>query len=87
MGVDISHIIRHDFRNVKNHASAMDFVKETIERLKNNLHIYGVDEQFDLYEDDYGFIIFKLPIYDVEFELHNGLGCGIILPLLSDSDA
>lgn len=72
MGVDISHIIRHDFKNIKNHASTMDFVKETIERLKKNLHIYGVDEEFHLQEDYCGFITFQLPVYDVEFELHNG---------------
>lgn len=71
MGVDISHIIRHDFKEVNNHAAAMDFVKETIERLKKNLHIYGVDDEFELRED-LGTIIFQLPVYDVEFQLHNG---------------
>lgn len=72
MGVDISHIIRHDFKNINNHASAMEFVKETIDRLKKNLHIYGVDDEFELNEDDCGFISFRLPVYDVEFNLHNG---------------
>lgn len=71
MGVDISHIIRHDFKDVKNPAASMDFVKGTIERLKKNLHIYGVDEELEL-EEDFGTISFHLPVYDVKFELHNG---------------
>ena len=71
MGVDITHIIRHDFKDVKNRDSAMDFVKETIEKLKKNLHIYGVDEKFAIVEE-FGTILFHLPICDVEFELHNG---------------
>ena len=71
MGVDISHIIRHDFRDVKIHAAAMDFVKETIERLKKNLHIYGADDEFEL-RVKWETITFHLPVYDVEFELHNG---------------
>lgn len=71
MGVDVSHIIRHDFKDVKNQTAAMDFVKETIERLKKNLYIYGVDDEFYLREE-LDTIIFRLPIYDVEFELHNG---------------
>lgn len=72
MGVDISHIIRHNFKDVTNHSSAMDYVKETISKLKENLFIYGVDEEFAINEDDCGLITFQLPIYDVEFELHNG---------------
>lgn len=71
MGVDISHIIRHDFKDVKNHVAAMDFVNKTIQRLKNNLHIYGVDDKFNLRDVD-GIISFHLPNYDVDFELHNG---------------
>lgn len=71
MGVDVTHIIRHEFRDVKNHKAAMAFVNETIQRLKINLHIFGVDDEFELREDD-GTISFRLPVYDVEFELHNG---------------
>lgn len=71
MGVDISHIIRHDFKDVNNRVSSMGFVKETIESLKKNLHIYGVDEEFEL-EEDFETISFQLPVYDVKFELHNG---------------
>lgn len=71
MGVDISHIIRHDFRDVKNRVASMEFVKETIEKLKKNLNINEVDDEFELREV-FGTISFKLPIYDVEIELHNG---------------
>lgn len=34
MGVDISHIIKHDFRKVHDREASMRFVKETIETLK-----------------------------------------------------
>ena len=71
MGVDITHIIRHEFKDVRNRKAAMDFVNETIERLKINLHIFGVDDEFELRED-YDSIVFQLPVYDVEFQLHNG---------------
>ena len=39
MGVDISHIIRHDFRDVNNRDDALEYTKEAIERLKKNLHL------------------------------------------------
>lgn len=71
MGVDITHIIRHKFRDVHNHAAAMDFTKKTIRRLKENLHIYEVDDKFELREE-WGTFVFQLPVYDVEFQLHNG---------------
>lgn len=71
MGVDVTHIIRHEFRDVKDKKAAMVFVDETIQRLKKNLHIYGVDDEFGLREE-YDTLIFRLPVYDVDFELHNG---------------
>ena len=43
MGVDISHIIRHDFRQVGDRIASSDFVKKTIERLKKNLFIQDID--------------------------------------------
>lgn len=71
MGVDVTHIIRHEFKDVKNHKAAMDFVNEAVQKLKINLHIFGVDDEFELRDDDET-IKFRLPVYDVEFELHNG---------------
>lgn len=77
MGVDISHIIRHDFRNVQDKNESLEFTKKTIEQLKNNLCIHSVDDKFCIYQDEEwgeGQVEtkFELPIYDVEFILHNG---------------
>lgn len=73
MGVDISHIIKHDFRLVEDKKASKDFVMKTIERLKKNLLIQEVDDCFDYHHiDDYNETTFRLPIYDVEFTLHNG---------------
>lgn len=71
MGVDVTHIIRHEFNDVKNHKAAMAFVNEAVQRLKINLHIFGVDDEFELREEGET-IKFRLPVYEVEFELHNG---------------
>lgn len=68
MGVDITHIIRHDFRNVENKKTSEQFVIKTIDRLKKNLLIQGVDACFECESDEN----FRLPIYDVSFTLHNG---------------
>lgn len=71
MGVDISHIIRHDFRDVKNRDAALKYTKDAIERLKKNLHLYGTDDEFEI-TDDYDCFTFSVPVYDVELSLHNG---------------
>ena len=73
MGVDITHVIRHEFRDVKNRAASVEFVMKTIERLKKNLHLYGLDDEFELRLDDPDFgLIFRIPVYDMQFRLHNG---------------
>lgn len=77
MGVDISHIIKHDFRNVHDKEQSLIFTKETIEQLKTNLCISSVDDKFHIHQDDRWSedlteTTFQLPIYDVEFTLHNG---------------
>jgi len=41
MGVDISHIIRHDFRQVEDKKTAKAFVVKTIERLKKESSYSG----------------------------------------------
>ncbi len=71
MGVDISHIIRHDFRNLKDHDASLKYAKDTIETLMKKLHLYGTDDFFWLEDDDES-IRFRLPVYDVELSLHNG---------------
>lgn len=76
MGVDISHIIRHDFYEVENSKAAMSYAKDTILRLKKNLYISNDTEDFYLQDEgDDGGITFRLPIYDVDFFLHNGFWC------------
>lgn len=69
--MDITHIIRHDFSNFQDFDASLEFVKNTIETLKKNLHLYGTDDFFEFREYD-GEITFSLPIYDVELTLHNG---------------
>ncbi len=73
MGVDISHIVRHDFRGVENEEKSKKFVEKTIATLKKNLLIQNVDDCFEYRHDcEFGETTFRLPIYDVEFTLHNG---------------
>lgn len=73
MGVDISHIIRHDFREVDDKEASKKFVERTITALKKNLLIQNVDDCFEYhYDSESNEIIFTLPIYNVEFTLHNG---------------
>ena len=75
MGVDISHIIRHDFNEVEDNKKAWAFVRDTVALLKKQLFINVSDDYFDIQhrsdEDDYE-IEFRLPVYDVDFNLHNG---------------
>ena len=73
MGVDISHIIRHNFYEVEDKDASKLFVQKTIERLKNNLHIQNSIESFRYhYDEESNETTFYLPLYDVEFTLHNG---------------
>lgn len=73
MGVDISHIIRHGFREVENKETSKKFVEKTIAALKKNLLIQNVDDSFEYrYDSESNETTFTLPIYNVEFTLHNG---------------
>lgn len=47
MIIDITHIIRHDFREVGNRDKADSFVKKTINLLKNTLFIKASDDEFE----------------------------------------
>ena len=71
MGVDISHIIKHDFHEVENEQATEEFVKKTMRQLKKNLLIQADDDLWE-YNYDEDETTFKLPVYDVEFTLHNG---------------
>lgn len=74
MGVDITHIIRHDFYDVQNLESAKGFVSDIIRQLKTNLYLDESEDAFDICigSNDANEIRFRLPIYDWTFILHNG---------------
>lgn len=73
MGVDVSHIIKHDFRKVYDPISSMEFVKNTIQRLKKNLLLDNPEEDFEVcYDEDRNETTFQIPVDDIEFTLHNG---------------
>jgi hypothetical protein len=71
MGVDITHIIRHKFENIKDHDATLRYAKDTIESLKKKLCLNAPEEYFEFMDDDEG-IKFRLPVYDIEMSLHNG---------------
>lgn len=77
MGVDISHIIKNDFHEVHNHEKSLNYVLETIKHLKDYFQLHETrEDEWDLRDyfelEDWDLISFRLPWYDVEFELHNG---------------
>lgn len=75
MGVDVSHIVRHGFRHTYDVDASMDFVKQTIERLRRNLLINCSADKFELCDEIFNNeheITFRLPFYDVGFTLRNG---------------
>lgn len=73
MGIDITHIIKHDFRQTHDIQLSLEFAKETIERLKRGLLIQDSNDNFGLeYDEDLNEIRFELPVYNVEFSLHSG---------------
>ena len=73
MGVDITHIVRHDFYNIENRDLAIKYVMDTIHLLKSKLALYEDIESFKfIVDDDYNEITFRPPLYDVEFTLHKG---------------
>ena len=75
MGVDISHIIRHDFNEVEDNKKAWAFVRDTVALIKKQLFINVSDDYFDIQhrsDEDDSEIEFKLPVYDMDFYLHNG---------------
>lgn len=81
MGVDISHLIKNDFYEVENHEKALQYVKDTIALLIKKLHLPTEEEISWEIQDNYidpdstwqmQEITFRVPVYDVEFSLHNG---------------
>ena len=73
MSVDISHIIKNSFRQVGNRMQTEQFVKETIDKLKQNLLIGDADGIIEVnYDGEDNKTTIELPVYDVTFYLHNG---------------
>lgn len=73
MGVDITHIIRHDFHDVRNKKASEAFTRMTIDRLKSKLRMdnYSIEVYEEEFDDNFSYA-FRLPIYDVEFILRDG---------------
>lgn len=73
MGVDITHIIRHDFHDVKNRKASEAFARRTIDKLKSEFRMdnYSIELYTEEYDDSF-YYAFNLPIYDVEFILRDG---------------
>ena len=73
MGVDITHIIKHNFRQTSDIQLSLGFAKKTIDYLKNKLLLKGTYDDFELLcDEECKEIRFNLPIYDVDFFLHDG---------------
>lgn len=73
MGVDITHIIKHDFHDVKNRKASEAFARRTIDKLKSEFRMdnYSIELYTEEYDDSF-YYAFNLPIYDVEFILRDG---------------
>ncbi len=69
MSVDISHIIKTDFRNTEDRHAAWNFILQTIEMFKKALNIKADEEEWELNEED---MSFNLPDGDWEFSLRKG---------------
>ena len=74
MGVDVTHIIRHDFKDVKSHKAAKKFLLQTLELLKEKfcVHLDNDDSRFEIRDEDVEDLIFRLPPYKCEFYLRDG---------------
>lgn len=66
MGVDVSHIIRTDFRNTEDRNAAWKFILQTVKMFKKALDIKADEEEWRLNKEEMSFI---LPEWDWEFSL------------------
>ena len=69
MGVDVSHIIRTDFRNTEDRNAAWEFILQTVKMFKKALDIKADEEEWRLNKEEMSFI---LPEWDWEFSLRKG---------------
>lgn len=77
MGVDITAIFRHNFYELDDFDKSMDFARQTIDEIKQRLHLTGDYDDFCLYgyyDDKYNTvdISFRLADWDFEFQLRRG---------------
>lgn len=76
MGVDVSHIVRHDFFELNDLDKARMFCEKTRDRLWSSLLLDSCvdeDKKGSVYylDDEYGFAI-RIPYHDIELELRSG---------------
>lgn len=57
MGVDISHIIRTDFRNTEDRNAAWKFILQTVKMFKKALDIKADEEEWGLNKEEMSFIL------------------------------
>ncbi len=69
MGVDISHIIKTDFRNTEDRVASWKFVMQTANMLEKALDIKADEEDWEFCEEE---MRFRLPEWDWEFSLRKG---------------
>lgn len=69
MGVDISHIIKTDFRNTEDREATWKFVLQTANMQKKALDIEADDEEWDFSKEE---MRFSLPEWDWDFSLRKG---------------
>lgn len=73
MGIDISNIVKTDFRQVEDRFASEEYAKKTIELLKKNLFIKGADDYFVFEYMEYSNeTSIEIPVYDIYMILHNG---------------
>ena len=77
MGVDVRILVRHNFYELNDFEKSMEFVKQSINKVKSNLCINADYEYFELYgyfddENNFSMIEFKIPLLDLSIELRRG---------------
>ena len=74
MGIDVSHIIRHDFRGINNPKKVHGYIQKTIRLLKEKfcIHLKDEDPRFEIYCEDLDDVRFTLPPYSCMFFLREG---------------
>lgn len=69
----MSHIVQNEFQQIGDSKASLNFAKETADILQKNLFIRDdIDILQDCYDNGYVITSFSLPVYDLEFTLHNG---------------